>query len=113
LWGTFWDGGNGFGQRFLTALFPLFLIGGAEFVRRFRWAGYAVMTVCTVFAIWLGLVIMNGYRGQSAHNSIVYIVENYTGPHSDPPPHDSFANLAHELRVRIEHRWSVLRDAVD
>jgi hypothetical protein len=98
--------------RFLTALFPLFLIGGAEFVRLFRWVGYAVLTVCTVFAIWLGLVIMNGYRGQSAHNSIVYIVENYTGPHSYAPPYDSFGNLAHELRVRIDRRWSVLRDVV-
>ncbi len=56
LWGTFWDGGNGFSARFLTALFPLFLIGTAEFVRRWRWPAYAVLTVCAVWSLWVGLV---------------------------------------------------------
>ena len=32
-----WDGGFAFSQRFLTSLFPLFLIGIAELQRRFGW----------------------------------------------------------------------------
>lgn len=108
LWGTFWDGGNGFSARFLTALFPLFLIGTAEFVRRFRGAAYAVLTLCAVWSVWVGLVVLNGYYAQGTHDSITDIVRNYTGPHRGPPPHDSFGNFGHEIRVRIDARWREL-----
>src|SRR4029079_1527970 len=36
FWGKLWDGGGSFSQRFLTALFPFFLVGTAEFIRRWR-----------------------------------------------------------------------------
>ena len=48
LWGTYWDGGGSFSQRFLTALFPFFLVGTAELVRRFRGRGIAVLSICVV-----------------------------------------------------------------
>src|SRR5262249_22305715 len=44
--GFAWTGGGSFSQRFLTALFPLFLVGTAEFVRRTRWPGVALLTLC-------------------------------------------------------------------
>jgi hypothetical protein len=112
LWADNWDGGSGFSARFLTALFPLYLIGAAEFVRRLRWAGVAILTVCAVWSVWIGLVIFNGIRNQSAATSIVDIVQNYTGPHHDPPPHDHFGNFKREIGDRIEDRWTVYRDLV-
>ena len=36
VWGGFWDGGFSFSQRFLTALFPVFVIGIAELLARTR-----------------------------------------------------------------------------
>ena len=55
--------------------------------------------MCVVWSVWIGLVLMNGYRDQSADDGLVTIVQNYTGPHDYPPPYDSPGNFAHELRV--------------
>jgi hypothetical protein len=111
LWADFWDGGTAFSARFLTALFPLFLLGTAELVQRFGGWAYGGLAVCAAFSVWVGLVVWNGFDGQATHNSITDIVRNYTGPHRDPPPHDSFGNFGHELRVRIEDRWGELWQA--
>jgi hypothetical protein len=108
IWGNFWAGGSSFSSRFLASLFPLYLIGAAELVRRRRGLFVALYAVCVVWSVWIGLVLMNGYRAQSADDSLVTIVQNYTGPHDYPPPYDSPGNFAHELRLTIEDRWKLL-----
>ncbi len=93
LWGANWDGGGSFSQRFLTALFPFFLVGTAEFVRRFTWRGMALLSICAVWSLWLGLVIYNGYYDASPRDGVAQIVGNFKsfgGPrvsrfHTPPP----------------------------
>ena len=91
-------------QRFLTALFPFFLIGTAEFVRRTRWPGVVLLTLCACFSVWIGLVQANGYYGESASDGVDQIVEHYqgfTGPkisrYHAPPPGDSIQNFWYHL----------------
>ncbi len=100
-----WDGGGAFSSRFLTALFPLYVLGVAELVRRWRWRAIALLSACAVWSVWIGLVLLNGYRGTGG--SVVDVVRNYTGPWNYTP-HDSFGNFGHEMRLRISHRWTVL-----
>ena len=65
----------------------------------------ALAVVCTAWALFLGLVLLNGYRGTGA--SVVDIVRNYTGPWAYEP-HDSLANLGLELSRRASDRWALL-----
>jgi hypothetical protein len=108
IWGNFWWGGSSFSSRFLASLFPLYLIGAAELVRRRRWLFIALYGACVVWSVWIGLVLMNGYRAQNEHDSLVTIVRNYSGPHDYPPPYDSLGNFAHEIRLTVEDRWKLL-----
>jgi Dolichyl-phosphate-mannose-protein mannosyltransferase len=108
IWANFWAGGSSFSSRFLASLFPVYLIGAAELVRRRRGLFLGLYAVCTVWSVWIGLVLMNGYRAQSGDDSLVDVVQNYTGPHDYPPPYDSPGNFAHELRVTVEDRWKLL-----
>ncbi len=112
LWGGDWYGGGGFSARFLTALFPFFLLGTAEVVRRARGLGIAVLTLCAAWSLWIGLVQSNGYYGSSGRDSIVRIVDNFksvTGPPTTrfhkPPPHDSLQNFGRVTGDRIVDRW--------
>ena len=100
LWGAQWDGAGSFSQRFLTALFPFFLIGTAEFVRRTRVLGIALLTVCAAWSLWIGLVQWNGYYNESARDSVVQIVQNYTGTNHHGP-----GLWVHQIRVRVTDRW--------
>jgi hypothetical protein len=77
-------------------------------VRRRRALFLALFAGCTIWSVWIGLVLWNGYYQQSGDDSLVDIVQNYTGPHDQPPPYDSLGNFAHELRVRVEDRWELL-----
>jgi hypothetical protein len=108
IWANFWWGGSSFSSRFLASLFPLYLIGAAELVRRRRGLFLALYGVCVAWSVWVGFVVMNGYHSQSGDDGLVAIVQNYTGPHDYPPPYDNPGNFAHELRVRIEDRWKLL-----
>jgi len=108
IWGNFWDGGSSFSSRFLASLFPVYLIGAAELVRRRRGLFLSLFGVCVAWSMWVGLVEMNGYHGQSRDDGLVQIVQNYTGPHDYPPPYDSPGNLVHELRVTAVDRWQLL-----
>jgi hypothetical protein len=101
-WSPYWDGGVSFSARFLTALFPFFLIGAAAFVRRTRWIGMAVLTACTIWSVWLGLVMLNGYDNQTSRDGIDAIVANYYGPG------DGLDAFSHEIRVRAQDRWSAI-----
>jgi hypothetical protein len=102
VWGKSWDGGVSFSQRFLTALFPMFLIGTAEFIRRTRAIGIAVLAVCVGWSLWIGLVLFNGYFNESAHDSVVQLVQNYTGHHNH-----GMGLWSHQIRERITDRWQL------
>ena len=77
IWGGFWWGGFSFSQRFLSALFPFFLLGVAEIVRRFGRAGWAVLAVCTVFSVFVAFNLFVGYKGESEKDGIDTIVRLY------------------------------------
>jgi hypothetical protein len=118
--GAAWTGGGSFSQRFLTALFPFFLLGTAEFVRRTRWPGVAVLTLCALFSVWIGLTQFNGYYRENGNDSIVPIIQNYhsfLGPPRNrfhpPPPYDSIQNFGRQMVDRTEHRWELYWRLVD
>ena len=75
IWGGFWWGGFSFSQRFLSALFPFFLLGVAEIVRRFGRAGWAVLAVCAVFSVFVAFNLFVGYKGESEKDGIDTIVQ--------------------------------------
>ena len=105
FWGTRWDGGGSFSQRFLTALFPLVLVGAAEFVRLARSAGVALLALCAAFSVWIGFVQVIGYYQESGADSVVQIVENFTGPYRDEPPHNYDDTFQREFRGLVSDRW--------
>jgi hypothetical protein len=120
LWRSAWDGYGSFSQRFLTALFVLFLVGTAEFVRRTRHLGVAVLTLCCCFSVWVGLALFNGFFDLGHHsyasrhtslNQIVGAFPHLTGPrvspYHEPPPYNSLENLARQWGVRIRNRWQL------
>jgi hypothetical protein len=112
FWGKLWDGGGSFSQRFLTGLFPFFLVGTAELVRRRRNIAIAVLSLCVAWSLFIGLVQFNGYYRGSAQDGIVQIVgsiHGLTGPRvsrfHDPPPYNSLENFGRDLGDRITGRW--------
>ena len=70
-----WDGGFTFSQRFLTGLFPLYLIGIAELVRRARWWAYPALVLAASFAVWVALVRDVGYDAISERDDLSRVVE--------------------------------------
>jgi hypothetical protein len=112
FWGKLWDGGGSFSQRFLTALFPFFLVGVAELVRRWRHAAIGVLSLCAAWSVWIGLVQFNGYYRSSAQDGLVQIVgsvHSLTGPKVSrfhkPPPYSSLQNFGRDIGDRITARW--------
>jgi hypothetical protein len=69
IWG-FWDGAFSFSSRFLTGLFPLFLIGVAELRHRLGPRVYAPLAVCTAWSLMLAFVHTVGYDGISANDGV-------------------------------------------
>jgi hypothetical protein len=55
LWGNWWDGGWSFSARYLTNLFPLYLIGFAAVARRWPRAAYAFGGLAAAWALYIGL----------------------------------------------------------
>jgi hypothetical protein len=84
VWGGFWWGGFSFSQRFLAALFPFFLLGVAEIVRRFRRVGWAVLVVCTLFSMFVAFNLYAGYKGESEKDGIDTIFRLYTNGERTP-----------------------------
>jgi 4-amino-4-deoxy-L-arabinose transferase-like glycosyltransferase len=69
-WDIHWTGGFSFSQRFLTELFPLFLIGTAELVRRWGRIAIVVLGLCCAWSLVLALTIFYGYPGQTAEDGL-------------------------------------------
>ena len=114
FWGGLWDGGGSFSQRFLTALFPFFLVGTAALLRRAPRLGLALAIPCTLFSLFVGLTIYTGYYKGSASDGIDDVIGHFHGltgksttRFHKPPPHDSVQNLGREVGDRLIGRWRV------
>lgn len=84
VWGGFWAGGFSFSERFLTALFPLFVIGIAELLGRARMLVTPVLLACVVWTAFLALHHFYGYDFVSEDDGVDRIVELYrTGEETD------------------------------
>jgi len=70
-----WDGGFAFSTRFLTALFPLYLIGVAELVRRARSWVYPALVLAAAFSLAMAFVHDIGYDGVSERDSVSHVAD--------------------------------------
>lgn len=70
LWGDFWTNGFSFSQRFLASLFPVYLLGTAELVRRFRLRAAVVLAVCALFSLFVGFNHFLGYQRISERDGL-------------------------------------------
>jgi hypothetical protein len=74
LWGDFWTNGFSFSQRFLASLFPFYLLGTAELIRRFRLRAAVVLTLCALFSLYAGFNHYLGYKGISEQDGLVSVL---------------------------------------
>jgi hypothetical protein len=98
IWG-FWDGAFSFSTRFLTALFPFFLVGAAELRRRFGGRVYAAFAVCAAWSLLLALVHVVGYDNITAGDGAVKTVRVYVEQQSD---------IDQKIRRKATRRWGYL-----
>lgn len=101
LWSDFWTGGFSFSQRFLAALFPLFLLGTAELIRRWRGLAVAALTACALFSTVVAFTIFFGYEGQSEGDGLDTVLQLYVD--GERTPH----GLARTAGVRALERWGL------
>jgi hypothetical protein len=99
-WGRWWDGGWSFSQRFLTSLFPVFLLGLAELVRRRADAAYALGAVCAAWSVFVGLNHYYGFAGANRHSSLDDVVHLYTSGDRTP------VGLARIVGGHVRDRWT-------
>lgn len=105
IWAAFWTGGFSFSQRFLTSLFPLFVIGVAELLARTRMLVAPLMLACVAWTAFLALHHYYGYDGVSERDGANRIVELYTGSEED-----SSSFWRKRVSDPIGDRWSTYLD---
>jgi hypothetical protein len=76
-WADFWTGGFSFSQRFLASLFPVYLLGVAELVRRWRAPALAALTACAIYSLLAAFTFFYGWEGISERDGIDTIVSLY------------------------------------
>ena len=101
LWGRYWWGGFGFSQRFLIGLFPLFLLGLAELLRRRLILVTVLATLCVAYAGSLALYHYYGYRGINEKDGVDRIVELYRSGEETPG-----GFLRNKVGYPVRERWS-------
>ncbi len=108
VWGGFWAGGFSFSQRFLTALFPVFVIGIAELLARTRMLIAPVLVLCVAWSWFLALHHFYGYNFVSEDDGADRIVELYRTDEETP------SHFWH-LRVAgpISRHWEAYADWLD
>jgi hypothetical protein len=84
VWGGFWTGGFSFSQRFLTALFPVFVIGIAELLERSRMWVAPLLIACVAWTWFLALHHYYGYNLVSERDGADRIVELYRTDEETP-----------------------------
>lgn len=108
-WGGDWTGGNSFSARFLTSLFPFFLLGTAEFLRRTRRFGVVLLTFCACWSVCLGIVLFEGYANENGGDSVSVILGTFgsvLGPRvSIFHPQDNLESRFLSTCDRVENRW--------
>jgi hypothetical protein len=82
IWG-FWDGAFAFSTRFLTGLFPFFLIGIAELRRRFSWYPYPLLVLCCAWSLFLAFIHIVGYDGINPRDTPSKMTRVYANTYSD------------------------------
>jgi hypothetical protein len=108
LWGGFWAGGFSFSQRFLTALFPLFVIGIAELLARTRMRIAPLLLACVAWTAFLALHHFYGYNFVSEDDGADRIVELYR---TDEESARNFWNI--RLAGPISRHWGAYFDWAD
>ena len=98
IWGQ-WDGGFAFSQRFLTSLFPLFLIGVAELRQRLGLLVYPALVVCIAWSLTVAFVHDIGYDGVGQHDGIDRIGHVIR---------TDYAHKRHQIDARAIKRWRYL-----
>ena len=101
IWGR-WDGGLSFSQRFLTGLFPIYLIGVAELVRRRAAVAYPALALCVAWAVGAAFVHNVGYDRVSEHDGIGRIVEVAATNRTNLP-----RKVWRDARFRWEYLWGL------
>jgi hypothetical protein len=101
MWADFWTGGYAFSQRFLTSLFPIFLLGTAELIRRWRGVAVAALSLCTVFAVFVAFNHFYGYRGITEKDGLDTILNLYVTGERTPD------GLVRTIGVRAFERWGL------
>lgn len=103
FWANSWHGDSSFSQRFLTGLFPLFLVGVAELVRRVPRA-LALVAVATAWSVFIGLNHFYGYEGASGDDGVDDIVSVWVDGDRTP------AGFARLVGARVVDRWTGAED---
>jgi hypothetical protein len=101
MWADFWTGGYAFSQRFLASLFPIFLLGTAELIRRWRAASVAALSLCAVFAVFVAFNHFYGYRGITEKDGLDTILDLYVTGERTPD------GLVRTIGVRALDRWGL------
>jgi hypothetical protein len=101
FWSDFWTGGFSFSQRFLSSLFPLFLLGTAELIRRRRGLAVAALSACAVFSTLLAFTIFFGYQGQTEDDGLDDVLQLYVD--GERTAH----GLARTAGVHALERWGL------
>jgi hypothetical protein len=94
-----WDGAFSFSTRFLTALFPFFLVGVGELARRWGAAAYSVLAVCVTWSLLLAFIHLVGYDGINAGQSATDMVRVFA---RNPQA------FQHKVDKRASERWRYL-----
>lgn len=99
IWGDFWDGGFAFSQRFLSGLFPVFLLGAAELVRRWRGRALAVLALCAAFSTVLAFTFETGFKGINRKTGVNTMVRLYLTGERTPQ------QLVRKVGLQAKHRY--------
>lgn len=95
IWNA-WDGGFAYSQRFLTGLFPLYVIGIAELVRRARAMAYVILSLTVVWALALAFIHFIGYDNLGEKDGVARVVHVGVTTRSD---------LRIKIQKRATKRW--------
>jgi hypothetical protein len=98
IWG-FWDGAFSFSTRFLTALFPLFLIGIADLRRRVGAGVYPLLCACAAWSLLLAFIHVVGYDGINAGDTAFKTVRVFA---REP------RNITTKVKDKATDRWDYL-----
>jgi len=103
VWASFWTGGFSFSQRFLTALFPLYLLGTAELVHRYRAFAYGALTVAVAWTLLIAFQHYYGYDQVSERDGVDRVFEAAKGN-----PRALRLHIQDDAKQRWGYLWGLL-----